>query len=92
MYRSTNGGTNWSALGTPSGSGSILEFAIAPSNNQIIYSVKQNAVSKSTNGGTTWTNVTGTIPTGSASVTNVTVSNTNPNIVFVTLSGYSAAN
>ena len=92
MYRSTNGGTNWSALGTPSGSGSILEFAIAPSNNQIIYSVKQNAVSKSTDGGTTWTNITGTIPTGSASVTNVTVSNTDPNVAFVTLSGYSSAN
>lgn len=92
MYRTTNGGTSWSALGTPSGSGSILEFVIAPSNNQIIYSVKTNAVSKSTNGGTTWTNVTGTLPVGSAALTNVTVSNTDPNIVWVTFSGYSAAN
>ncbi|MES2557366.1 MAG: PKD domain-containing protein [Bacteroidota bacterium] len=92
MYRTTNGGTAWSALGTPSGSGSIVEFVIAPSNNQIIYSVKYNAVSKSTNGGTTWTNVTGTLPVGSASLTNVTVSNTDPNIVWVTFSGYSAAN
>ncbi|MDH4471394.1 MAG: PKD domain-containing protein [Fluviicola sp.] len=92
MYRTNNGGTNWSALGTPSGSGSILEFVIAPSNNQIIYSVKTNAVSKSTNGGTSWTNVTGTLPVASASLTNVTVSNTDPNIVWVTFSGYSAAN
>src|SRR3989338_7782585 len=92
MYRTTNSGTAWSALGTPSGSGSILEFVIAPSNNQIIYSVKYNAVSKSTNGGTTWTNITGTLPTASAALTNVTVSNTDPNIVWVTFSGYSAAN
>ena len=92
FYRSTNSGTNWSALGTPSGSGSIIEFAIAPSNNQIIYTVKSNAVSRSTNGGTTWSNVTGTIPTASASLTNVAISSTDPNKVWVTLSGFSATN
>ncbi len=92
MYVTTNGGTAWAALGTPSGSGSIIEFAIAPSNNQVIYSVKSNAVSKSVNAGAAWTNVTGTLPVGSATLTNVAVSNTNPNIVWVTFSGYSAAN
>lgn len=92
LYRSTNNGTNWSALGTPSGSGSIIEFAIAPSNNQTIYAVKSNAVSRSTNGGTSWTNVTGTLPVGSAALTNVTVSNTDPNKVWVTFSGYSSGN
>jgi hypothetical protein len=91
LYRSTNSGTNWSALGTPAGTGNIIEFAIAPSNNQIIYAVKQNAISKSTNGGTSWTNVTGTIPTSSA-FTNIAVHTSNPNIVWMTISGYNAAN
>jgi PKD repeat protein len=91
LYRSTNSGTNWSALGTPSGTGNIIEFAIAPSNNQIIYAVKQNAISKSSNGGTSWTNVTGTIPTSSA-FTNVAVHTSDANIVWMTISGYNASN
>jgi PKD repeat protein len=92
LYKSTNGGSNWSAVGTPSGSNRVLEFAIAPSNNQILYAVKQNAISISINGGTTFTDVTGTLPVGTASITNVTISSTNPSIVWVTFSGYSAAN
>ncbi|MFA7274546.1 MAG: PKD domain-containing protein [Crocinitomicaceae bacterium] len=90
LYKSTNGGTSWSAVGTPSGTNNVLEFVVSPSNNQIIYAVKQNAISKSSNGGTSFTNVTGTLPTGTASLTNVTVSSTDPNIVWVTFSGYSA--
>ena len=93
LYRSTNSGTSWSALGTPTGTGNIMEFVIAPSNNQVIYAIKSgtNAVSKSTNGGTSFTAVSTGLPTGVAP-TSVTVSNTDANIVFVTYSGYSAAN
>ncbi|MBI1838055.1 MAG: PKD domain-containing protein [Flavobacteriia bacterium] len=91
IYKTTNSGTAWSALGTPTGTGNIIEFAIAPSNNTIIYAVKENAISKSTNSGTTWTNITGTLPTSSA-FTNVVVHNTDPNIVWITISGYNAAN
>ena len=91
IYKTTNSGSSWSALGTPSGTGNIIEFVIAPSNNQIIYAIKQNAISKSTNGGTTWTNITGTIPTSSY-FTNVAVHNTDPNIVWMTVSGYTSAN
>jgi len=92
LYRSTNSGTNWSALGTPTGSGNITEFVISPSNNQIIYCIKSgaNAVSKSTNGGTSFTSVSTGLPTG-VMPTGIAVSNTDPNIVFVTYSGYTAA-
>ena len=82
----------WTTMGTPQGTGSIIEFAIAPSNNQVIYSLKTGSggVSKSTNGGTSFTSCAN--PTISASPTWVAVSNTDPNVVFVTYSGYSAAN
>ena len=82
----------WTAMGTPQGTGSIIEFAIAPSNNQVIYSLKTGSggVSKSSNGGTSFTSCAN--PTISASPTWVAVSNTDPNVVFVTYSGYSAAN
>ncbi len=83
---------SWSTMGTPQGTGSIIEFAIAPSNNQIVYCLKQGSggVSKSTNGGTSFTSCA--TPTTSASPTWVAVSNTDPNVVFVAYSGYSAAN
>lgn len=93
LYRSTNSGTSWSALGTPTGTGNIMEFVIAPSNNQVIYAIKSgtNAVSKSTNGGTSFTAVSSGLP-ATVAPTSITVSNTDPNIVFVTYSGYSSAN
>ena len=93
LYRTTNSGTGWSALGTPTGSGSVMEFAVAPSNNQIIYAAKQgtNAISKSTNGGTSFTAVSSLLPTA-VTPTYIAVSNTDPNVVFVTYSGYNASN
>ncbi len=93
LYKSTNiwGTVSWTALGTPTGTGNIVEFAIAPSNNQIIYALKSgtNAVSKSTNGGTSFTACSTGLPTA-VTPTWVAISNTDPNIVFVSFSGYSA--
>ncbi|MGZ3900953.1 MAG: hypothetical protein ACXVDC_11565, partial [Bacteroidia bacterium] len=43
MFKSTNQGTNWAQIGTLGGSGSIVEFAVAPSNSQVIYVIKGNA-------------------------------------------------
>jgi PKD repeat protein len=82
----------WTTMGTPPGTGSITEFAIAPSNNQVIYALKDGTggVSKSTNGGTSFTSCA--TPTTAASPTWVAVSNTDPNVVFVVYSGYSATN
>lgn len=93
LYKTTNSGTAWSAMGIPTGSGNIVEFVIAPSNNQVIYAIKSgtNAVSKSTNGGTSFTAVSTGLPT-TVAPTGITVSNTDPNIVFVTYSGYSTTN
>jgi PKD repeat protein len=93
LYRSTNGGTSWTALGTPIGTGNVTDFVVCPSNNTIIYAIKRgtNAVSKSTNSGTNWTAISTGLPT-SVSPTSITVSNTNPNLVFVTYSGYGATN
>lgn len=92
MFKSTNQGTNWSQIGTLGGSGTIVEFAIAPSNNQVIYVIKGNALYKTSNGGTAWTTITGTLPVGSAQLTWVTVKDNDPNSVWVTFSGYSSGN
>jgi len=92
LFKSTNQGTTWSQLGTLSGSNTIVEFAIAPSNAQIIYLIQGNTLYKTINGGTSWTNVTGTLPTGSAYLTWVSVEDNDPNSVWVTFSGYSSGN
>jgi hypothetical protein len=92
LYISNNSAVSFAALPATGGSGSIVEFAIAPSNNQIIYVLHNGSIRKTIDGGTTWTNVTGTVPVGSAAPTYVVVHPTNPNIVWVTLSGYSAGN
>jgi PKD repeat protein len=93
LYKCNNiwGSVSWTALGTPSGSGNITEFAIAPSNNQVIYTLKSgtNAVAKSTNGGTSFTAVSTGLPTN-AIPTWIAISNTDPNVAFVTYSGYVA--
>jgi PKD repeat protein/photosystem II stability/assembly factor-like uncharacterized protein len=92
LYKTTNAGSSWTTLGSPSGNGNIVEFAIAPSNNQVIYALKSNGVSKSTNGGSSWTNISSGLPTSSQSPTYVTTSNTDANVVYVTFSGYNASN
>lgn len=88
MFKSTNQGTNWTQIGTTGGGGSIIEFAVAPSNSQVIYVLHPGSIRKTTNGGTTWTNVTGTVPAGN--VTFITIKPTDPNTAWVTVSGYTA--
>ncbi|MFM7300119.1 MAG: WD40/YVTN/BNR-like repeat-containing protein, partial [Crocinitomicaceae bacterium] len=94
LYKSSNIWATtvaWTTMGTPQGTGSIIEMAIAPSNNQIIYCLKTGTggVSKSTNGGTSFTSVSAGLPT-SVAPTWIAVSNTDPNVVFVTYSGYTS--
>ena len=93
LYKTTNSGTAWTALGTPTGTGDIIEFAIAPSNNQVIYSLKSGAsgITKSIDGGVTFTAVSAGLPTTSTP-TYIAISNTNPDIAILTYSGYTATN
>ena len=92
LYKSTNSGTAWAQVGTISGgSGGLKAIAVAPSNVNYIYIAKRNKIWRSTDGAT-FTDITGTLPVNSASITYIAVSNTDPQKVWVTFSGYSAAN
>ncbi|MEO6883671.1 MAG: PKD domain-containing protein, partial [Bacteroidia bacterium] len=93
LYKSTNQGTSWSQIGTqPDGSNYINEFAIAPSNSNVIYVVKNTGVYKTTNGGGSWATINSGLPTGSAAASYVAICPTNANIAYVTFSGYSSGN
>ncbi|MCW3077034.1 MAG: hypothetical protein JWO32_1643 [Bacteroidetes bacterium] len=85
MFISSNLGTNWTQMGTTGGSGSITEFAVAPSNNQVMYVLYPGSIRKTTDGGTSWTNVTQNVP-GNTSF--ITISPTDPNKAWVTVSGF----
>ena len=87
LYTSTNQGDNWTALGTSSGTGSVTDFVVAPSDPTIIYTVQADAISKSTNSGASFVNVTGSLPT-TAAFSSIIVSDTDPDKVWVTYSGY----
>ena len=79
---------NWYSIGTPSGTGSVIRFAIYPGNSSIIYTIKENAVSRTTDGGMSWTDATGGLPVGSAYMSNIAISNTDPDKVWIVFSGY----
>jgi hypothetical protein len=92
MFRSLNSAGSWTQLTATGGSGQIVEFAIAPSNNQVIYVIHGTGIFKTTNAGTSWTNVTGTIPVGSAAPENICIDPTDPNNAWVVCSSFSAGN
>jgi PKD repeat protein len=94
LYKTSNiaaSTVTWTELATPNpAANTIKEFALAPSNNQVIYVVKSGSggISRSVDGGVTFTSCTN--PTTAVSPTWVAVSNTNPDVAFVVYSGYTA--
>jgi hypothetical protein len=96
MFKTTNSGAFWSQAGTIPGvnpNQGIIEFAIAPSNNQVLAVIHgTTGIYKTTNAGASWASVTGTLPVNSAVASNITFDPTNANTFYVTFSGYSAGN
>ena len=93
LFVSNNLATSWAAVtATIPASGNIIEFAIAPSNNQVIYVLKSSGVFKTTNAGASWINITSTLPVGSAAPQFVTIDPLDPTNAWVVFSGYSSGN
>ncbi|MDF1673914.1 MAG: T9SS type A sorting domain-containing protein [Vicingaceae bacterium] len=88
IYKSTNGGNTWNTISNFSGSNDLKSLVVAPSNNNFIYAATNNVINKTTNGGANWTDITLGLPNNS--ITYISVHNTNPNILWVSLSGYTA--
>ena len=85
LYRSTNQGENWGALGSVGSSPNFL--AVAPSNTSVMYTGTANgSLRKSINGGTSWTVITNP---GSGK-TDLVVDPKDPNHIFLTRSNYSS--
>jgi len=95
LWKSTNLGVSWTMLAAIPGNTAqgVIEFAIAPSNNQVIYVIHgSTGVYKTTNGGTSWAAVNTGLPTGSAQAEFIAIDPTDPTNAWVVFSGYSAGN
>ncbi|HQQ93800.1 MAG TPA: T9SS type A sorting domain-containing protein [Bacteroidia bacterium] len=88
LFKSTFQGNSWTQMGTTGGGGTVKEFAIAPSNNQVIYVLYQGSIRKTSDGGSTWSsaNFSGGNPTF------ITIDPNDENSAWVTVSGYTAGN
>lgn len=87
MFVSNNLGASWTQAGTTGGSGTIVEFAIAPSNNQVIYIIQGTSIRKTTNGGSTWA---ACASVSSSAPTFITIDPNDENNLWVTVSGYTS--
>ncbi|MBL0329122.1 MAG: T9SS type A sorting domain-containing protein [Bacteroidetes bacterium] len=89
VWKSTNRGLFWTKISTFNSSGLIV-LEVAKSNPLYIYAATSSTIYKTTDGGTTWSIVPYPSSSGSASITAIEVSTTNPNIIWLTRSGYTA--
>ncbi|MCE3227011.1 MAG: hypothetical protein K0S32_1562 [Bacteroidetes bacterium] len=95
LWRSTNLGATWTTLAAIPGTAGqgVIEFAIAPSNNQVIYVIHGNSgVYKTTNAGTSWAAFNTGLPIASAQAEFIAIDPTDANNAWVVFSGYSSGN
>ncbi|MCU0286500.1 MAG: hypothetical protein MUF15_08870, partial [Acidobacteria bacterium] len=92
VFRSTDTAANWSAS-SPAVGGNVSAIAIAPSNHLIIYAgTSTGKIWKSTNGGATmagWSDIT-SAPLPNRYLSDIAIHRTNPNIVYLTYSGFTS--
>lgn len=92
VFRSTNRGDSWTNISNGQvGSSNLNAIAVAPSSSNTIYAATYRAIYRTTNA-SSWSNITNNLPTSSNSITYIAVSSTDPNTVWVTLSGYTSGN
>jgi PKD repeat protein len=88
VYKSTNQGSGWVQMGNIGAT--LDEIKISPSNPNVIYATAVGGIWRTNNGGNTWSNVTAGIPVGGNQITDLAIDNTNPNQIYVTVSGYTS--
>jgi photosystem II stability/assembly factor-like uncharacterized protein len=93
VYKSTNQGTTWvDVSGTLAGIGQFTVLKVAQSDPKVIYAGSGTKLYRTTSGGGagTWTDITAGLPVANNFLTDVAISDTNPDIAYATFSGYVA--
>jgi photosystem II stability/assembly factor-like uncharacterized protein len=85
VWQSTDRGSFWRKLTEYNGA-NFRFMAVAKSDNNYIYAGTYTTIYRSTDKGSTWSDVTSNLPSNSK--TYIDISSTDPNKIWVTLSGY----
>lgn len=90
VYKSIDGGTNWSATGltfTKSSGAQITRLLIHPTNPAILYASTKDGIYKTVNSGTSWSLIR---PYAPFIVMDMEFNPGNPNIIYASSTGYGA--
>ncbi len=89
-YRSTNQGTAWTAISAALGGVAQLTILKVHLKADFLLAGDGDKLYRSTNGGMTWTDITGTLPVGANYLTDAVMNDNDPQMIWVTFSGYNA--
>lgn len=93
VWKSTDGGYNWSRLSDFPGTATLVALALSPSEpDSTIYCASYTNIYKTNDGGVNWVNIKNGLPVTVAYMTSIAVDANNPEHVWVTFSGYSKGN
>ena len=87
IWKTTNSGTSWNAMGTGNAGDKFIEIAHGINNTSRIYGITANRVYMTNNSGSTWNNVTAGLPI-SPDYTYIAIDPTYSPRVYVSFSGY----
>lgn len=91
VYLSLTSGAVWDSISyNVSGGQSVRTIALAPSNEDYIYAATYSRLMKTTNSGQSWASIKPGLP--NYNISDVIVSDNDPNRLWVTMSEYSASN
>jgi photosystem II stability/assembly factor-like uncharacterized protein len=88
IWKTTDGGYNWSPMGTGNIWGIFDQIAHGVNNLNRIYGNTPYEVYMTNNSGGSWTNITAGLPTWLVDLSYIAVNNSNSATVYVTCSGY----
>jgi photosystem II stability/assembly factor-like uncharacterized protein len=88
VWKSTDGGTSWTKISSWGNSTNLRAMAVGPAAPYYMYASRGNAIFRTKNYGDDWDNVTPGLPMTQALLSYITVSYHNPEIAWVSFSGF----
>ncbi|MCX6256951.1 MAG: T9SS type A sorting domain-containing protein [Bacteroidia bacterium] len=88
VWKSTDGGSSWTKLSQFNTTLNIIALAVAGSNPDYIYFARQHTAYVSKDAGLTWQLISQGLPVTDATITYIAVSKNNPEVIWVTFSGF----
>ncbi len=89
IWKTTDRGANWVKISNFNSTNQIKTMAISNSNPNYIYVATDNQLTRTVDGGINWTNIN-TSAFSSNAITYITVSTSDPEVLWATTSGYTA--